>query len=184
MEKMIPGLISVIIPTYNRRDMLLQAIEGIRSQDFPDVEILVVDDGSSDGTEAAMTAPDAAVRYLRNETNRGPGYSRRRGFLEARGEFLVFSDDDDYYTNPRFFSEAVRVLSGDAGGRLAFVSANAKILYVDENRFRDSPLPGEGLFSGSRFPPSPPFSGVRPWRREGLRTASRRTTEPSISGRC
>ena len=86
MSETIPGMISVIIPTYNRRGMLLELLDTIRAQDYPSVEILVVDDGSSDGTSAAMEK--LPVRYFRNERNSGPGFSRKRGFQEARGEYV------------------------------------------------------------------------------------------------
>ena len=158
MSETIPGMISVIIPTYNRRGMLLELLDTIRAQDYPSVEILVVDDGSSDGTSAAMEK--LPVRYFRNERNSGPGFSRKRGFQEARGEYVVFADDDDYYTDPTFYSRAADVLRADKTREIAFVAANARIQYVDRGTFAEAPLPVEGRFSAKEYLSG--FSGKYP----------------------
>lgn len=71
MSAIVPGMISVIVPTYNRLGMLRALLETVYEQENCAVEILVVDDGSTDGTEAAMNAEDGRVLYLRNERNSG-----------------------------------------------------------------------------------------------------------------
>ena len=92
--------LSVVIPAYNESLRLGKSLEKIRrymkSKDFPS-ELIVVDDGSVDGTpdllrEAATRF--AAMRVVRNDPNRGKGFSVRRGVLEARGEFVLFTDAD------------------------------------------------------------------------------------------
>ena len=122
-----------------------------------------------------MTASDAGVRYFRNERNSGPGFSRKRGFSEARGEYLVFADDDDYYTDPSFFSRAADALRTDEVHALSFVAANARILYADTNRLEDAPLPMEGripaadyLAGFSREYPKPLSTFPAVFRREAL----------------
>ena len=151
MSAIVPGMISVIVPTYNRLGMLRALLETVYEQENCAVEILVVDDGSTDGTEAAMNAEDGRVLYLRNERNSGPGFSRRRGFLASRGEYVVFADDDDYYTDPSFFSRAVKTLRDDADHCLAFAAANARILYEDTGELRDAPLPMRGRIGAAEY---------------------------------
>jgi dolichyl-phosphate beta-glucosyltransferase len=92
--------LSVVIPAYNEELRIGQTLSVIRTylrqQPFA-AEILVVDDGSQDGTAATVRAFDAAlppIRLLRNGRNRGKGFSVRRGFLHADGEYLLFSDAD------------------------------------------------------------------------------------------
>ena len=151
MSERVRGLISVIVPTYDRLSMLRELLSSIREQDYPAVEILVVDDGSSDGTREAMGAPDSGVRYFRNERNSGPGFSRLRGFREAKGEYLVFADDDDYYTDPSFFRRAAEVMQRDTAGEIAFTAANARIFYADTGSWGEAPLPMEGRVSAADY---------------------------------
>lgn len=87
-------LISVIIPTYNRRGYIVESVESVLRQSFSDFEILVVDDGSIDGTEEAVRPYADRIRYLRQE-NRGAAAARNRGIREALGRYIAFMDSDD-----------------------------------------------------------------------------------------
>lgn len=95
-----PSRISVIVPAYNecvRLPTTLNALAAYAQKANRSLEILVVDDGSTDGTpEIAQqfTAPNVEVRVLVNDTNRGKGYSVRRGMLEGEGDVLLLSDAD------------------------------------------------------------------------------------------
>lgn len=86
--------ISVVIPTYNRAHFLVGAIESVFSQTHPAQEIIVVDDGSTDGTMAVVKKYNGRVRYLLQQ-NKGPAAARNRGIREAQGEFIAFLDSDD-----------------------------------------------------------------------------------------
>ena len=92
---MIPR-VSVVIPTYNRADYLPAAIESVQRQTLHDVEMIVVDDGSTDGTEALMAAPPANVRYVKLPHG-GLAHARNAGMRLARGEYVAFLDSDDLY---------------------------------------------------------------------------------------
>ncbi|WP_404379856.1 glycosyltransferase family 2 protein [Caenispirillum salinarum] len=88
--------VSVVVPTFNRPDLLTRCLTSIVSQDVSDMEVLVVDDGQSAATAAAVAAfGDARLRYLRQPENGGPARARNRGMAEARGAFIAFLDDDD-----------------------------------------------------------------------------------------
>ncbi len=92
--------VSVVIPTRNRCARLLQAIASARSQTGVDLEIIVVDDASTDGTQKAMSAlchEEPRLRYLRNEIPLGGGGARNAGVELAQGEFVAFLDDDDRF---------------------------------------------------------------------------------------
>jgi glycosyltransferase involved in cell wall biosynthesis len=88
--------ISVIIPTYNRAELLQSAITSVLKQTFQDFEIIVVDDASKDNTHAIVKSfDDRRLRYVRHEANRGEAGSRNSGVKESNGPYIAFLDDDD-----------------------------------------------------------------------------------------
>jgi glycosyltransferase involved in cell wall biosynthesis len=86
--------ISVIIPVYNRADLLPVTLRSLLAQSLSADEIIVIDDGSTDGTAEVAESFGSAVRVIRQE-NAGPGAARNRGLREAIGEFIHFFDSDD-----------------------------------------------------------------------------------------
>lgn len=102
---------SVILPTYNRRAYLHQALESVLHQRFGDLEVIVVDDGSTDDTAAGIRAlQDERVVYL-HQPNAGRSAARNRGLAAARGEFVALLDDDDLYL-PKKLVDQVAFLRG------------------------------------------------------------------------
>ncbi|MFZ5997681.1 MAG: glycosyltransferase family 2 protein [Nitrospirota bacterium] len=92
--------VSVIIPAYNAARYVIEAVESVRLQRVRDIEIIVVDDGSTDHT-AELLRPyreRGLVRYFREE-NSGPSTARNRGLAAARGNYISFLDADDYMTD-------------------------------------------------------------------------------------
>jgi glycosyltransferase involved in cell wall biosynthesis len=94
--------ISVVIPAYNRENLILPTLESVRQQSLPAVEVLVVDDCSKDGTmqvmeEYAAGHPDFPLRLIRQERNQGVSAARNRGIREASGEWIAFLDSDDMW---------------------------------------------------------------------------------------
>jgi glycosyltransferase involved in cell wall biosynthesis len=87
--------VSAVIPTFNRRDYVMRAIESVLAQTVPVDEIVVVDDGSTDGTCDAVNARYGSLVRVVRQANGGPSVARRRGILEARGEWIAFLDSDD-----------------------------------------------------------------------------------------
>jgi glycosyltransferase involved in cell wall biosynthesis len=88
-------LFSIVIPTYNRLDLLKEALASVWAQTFTDYELIVVDDGSTDGT-AEWLQGQPRVRMLR-QPNRGPGEARNLGARDAKGEYLACLDSDDLW---------------------------------------------------------------------------------------
>ncbi|HPJ72556.1 MAG TPA: glycosyltransferase [bacterium] len=91
-----PGLVSAVIPCYNAARFLPRAIESVLTQTYRPVEVLLIDDGSTDGTAACADAYQETVRYYRQE-NRGAAAARNLGISLARGEFIAFLDADDVW---------------------------------------------------------------------------------------
>lgn len=88
--------ISVVIPVYNRAATILRAVISALHQTVPPLEVLVVDDGSTDDTVKIVdTIPDQRLRVLRMNSNRGAQSARLRGIAAARGAYIVFLDSDD-----------------------------------------------------------------------------------------
>jgi glycosyltransferase involved in cell wall biosynthesis len=90
--------ISVIIPTYNRPNYLTTAIESVLRQTSPPLEIIIVDDGSSDGTEQIIKTMISAIpiRFMR-QSNQGPSAARNLGVSRAQADWVAFLDDDDLW---------------------------------------------------------------------------------------
>jgi glycosyltransferase involved in cell wall biosynthesis len=89
--------ISVIIPTYNRSGMVKEAISGVLAQTEPNLEVIVVDDGSTDDTRIVVESlADKRVSYF-YKTNAGPASARNFGLSKAKGEYVAFLDHDDLW---------------------------------------------------------------------------------------
>lgn len=114
--------VSVIIPVYNRTGLLRRAVGSVLAQTHQNFEILIVDDASSIDIAAVVDGfADPRVRLLRNDENRGGGYSRARGAKEARGDFCAFLDSDDWWMPDKLRRQlaAARTMPG---GRYAVLS--------------------------------------------------------------
>ena len=89
--------VSVVIPTYNRAGTVPRAIESVLGQTFTDIEVVVVDDGSSDDTGKVLAEMfGERIRYFA-QVNQGASIARNRGIEEARGEWIAFLDSDDLW---------------------------------------------------------------------------------------
>lgn len=105
--------VSVAIPCFNGRQYIRAAIESALSQTVADIEVVVVDDGSTDGSaEIVQAIDDPRIRYLWQD-NRGLAATRNRLIREARGEYVAFLDQDDYW-HPEKLERQLAIFGADA----------------------------------------------------------------------
>jgi glycosyltransferase involved in cell wall biosynthesis len=93
---MMGPLFSVVIPTYNRARLVCEAIDSVLMQNIADVQIIVIDDGSTDHTVSALARYGSLIQYSYQE-NRGPAAAKNAGIQLAAGEFVSFLDSDDIW---------------------------------------------------------------------------------------
>jgi len=94
--------VSVIIPTYNRAQVVGEAIDSVLSQTYNDLELIVVDDGSQDETRSVVSSYSSQVTYLHQE-HQGVSAARNRGIELARGKYLSFLDSDDLWLKEKLY---------------------------------------------------------------------------------
>ena len=105
-------LVSVIIPTYNRKHVLTKAIQSVINQTYQSLELLIIDDGSTDGTEKAVKEfSDSRIRYFRYECNMGVAAARNVGVKEATGEYIAFLDSDDEWLEKKTAAQITALMN-------------------------------------------------------------------------
>ena len=111
--------ISVIIPAYNAQNTILKTIESVRQQTFEDLEIIVVNDGSTDRTlEIVNTIEDTRIKVF-DYPNGGVATARNRGIEKARGDYIAFLDADDWWTNDKLALQ-LKALTENSQAGLAY----------------------------------------------------------------
>jgi glycosyltransferase involved in cell wall biosynthesis len=130
-------LVSIVVPTYNRAHLLPAAIESLRRQTWADFEIVIVDDGSKDGTAgviAELAARDPRVRGFA-KPNGGIADTLNFGFARTRGKYVTWNSDDNYY-HPRALETMVRHL--EQRPEVAFVYTDARDVDAEGRELRAS----------------------------------------------
>ena len=87
--------VSVVVPTFNRKETLPRALESIQRQTYDDLETIVVDDGSTDGTRALISEQFQSITYIKHKENSGGSAARNTGIQAATGRYIAFLDSDD-----------------------------------------------------------------------------------------
>jgi teichuronic acid biosynthesis glycosyltransferase TuaG len=116
--------ISVVIPTWNRAGMLRSAVDSVLAQSVPPLEVLICDDGSSDGSQELieeLASQDSRVRWLPGKRRGLPAIARNRGIRESKGEWVAFLDSDDQWL-PQKLERQIKALQ-DSGCRAACTNA-------------------------------------------------------------
>ncbi len=109
---------SVVIPTYNRAEKLRRTIGSVLAQSFPDFEVLVMDDGSTDGTKAVVESfDDSRIRYDWASNSGGPATPRNRGIDAATTDWVCFLDADDLW-HPDKLDQVARCIEANPGADL------------------------------------------------------------------
>jgi len=120
---MVDGLVSTIIPVYNRAHLLREAVDSVLAQSYEQIEIIVVDDGSTEPSmanslEECCRKSEGKVRIVQ-QPNQGPGAARQHGLDHAKGEFVQFLDSDDLLY-PRKFASQVAMLRQHPSADVAY----------------------------------------------------------------
>jgi glycogen(starch) synthase len=151
MDSKEPPSVSVIIPTHNRVDWLPRVLSRIEALDYPDYEIIVVDDGSEDDTDALLKEwTPQGIRSIRHDQPRGPSAARNSGVAIAKGEIVAFIDDDAIPESDwlqQLVSAYTYEKIGAVGGAVYHLgTGHPQSTGVKANRFgRDSALTAQGL---------------------------------------
>lgn len=104
---MMPSVVSCIVPVFNGEAYLREALESILNQSYPALDVIVADDGSTDGSAAIIASFGARVRHLR-QVNAGAPAARNLGLQAARGEFIAFLDADDLWHRDKLTRQMAR----------------------------------------------------------------------------
>ncbi len=116
------GKVSIILPTYNGAKYLQQSIDSCLNQTYKNIELIIVDDGSMDGTpDIIMSYQDERMKCIRHKKNKGLSYALNAGFKKATGEYLTWTSDDNYYAE-----NALEIM-------VALLQTNRKIAFVYSN---------------------------------------------------
>lgn len=135
MTEIVPKLVTTIIPVYNRSEMLQEAVRSVLEQTYRPIEIILVNDGSTDNTAEVldrMAAEYPDLIKVVHKDNGGPGLAREAGRIVARGEYIQYLDSDDWLL-PGKFKIQVKALQDDptcgiAYGITRLVDNNGEIL--------------------------------------------------------
>lgn len=113
-------LVSIIIPTYKRSDMLDRAINSCFTQTYKNIEVIVVDDNNPETEYRSLTekfmkkySKEKNVRYIKRKTNGGGSAARNTGIKESKGEYITFLDDDDEYKKDKIIKQLDYIISND-----------------------------------------------------------------------
>jgi len=123
-------LISIIIPTYNRANLLPRAIKSVLNQTFKNFELIIVDDGSIDNTEQVVRnfqKEDTRIRYIWQENSGAPAKPKNTGIKNAKGKFIAFLDSDDEWLVEKL-GEQIELFEKSNSSNLGFVGCNAVII--------------------------------------------------------
>ncbi len=146
-------LVSIILPTYNGALRIEASILSVLAQAYTNWELLVIDDGSTDGTCAVVSSlaqKDSRIRYIKNETNLGIQKTLNRGIQEAKGEYIARIDDDDVWVDRDKLKQQVAFLVENTdhvlvGTGFIAVNENGKEIFRKYNTTSDKEIRSEIL---------------------------------------
>lgn len=135
------ALITVIIPTCNRYNLLKRAVLSVLYQDFPSIDIIIIDDTEEPSLPQYIDTffQENNIKYIVNTGKHGPSYSRNLGILSSESEYVTFLDDDDIYLPGRLISMYEKIISNDysfiSSGRIFEISNLKKIIFDKNQKF-------------------------------------------------
>jgi glycosyltransferase involved in cell wall biosynthesis len=123
--------ISVIVPTYNRSELLPRAINSILNQTFKDFELIIVDDGSTDNTKKIIekySENDSRIKYIYQENSGGPPRPKNTGIKIAKGNYIAFLDSDDEWLPSKLEEQIKKYIENDKNHNIGLVGCGAIII--------------------------------------------------------
>lgn len=130
-------LVSVIIPTYNRTDYLDLTVHSVLSQNYQNIELIIIDDGTPNTNNEVLCEKFDKVKYIKIENSGGPAKPRNIGIREAKGKYIAFVDDDDLWL-PTKLEKQVVVLENN----LDFGLVHSCCEVIDENGIKRNEIIG------------------------------------------
>lgn len=125
-------LVSVVITTFNRAHVVARCIDSVLTQNYPNLEVIVVDDCSTDETEEYFaTNYLGKIKYVRHENNLGVQYASNTGFCFASGKYVAFIGDDDRWNDPEKLNKQVEVFEQDKQHSLGIVTTDVNVVTSD-----------------------------------------------------
>jgi len=140
-------LVSVVIPTHNRKEMLIRLIKSIKNNTYKKLEIIVVDDASTDGTFEEVKKNFSDVKIIRNEENLLLAASRNIGINNSKGEYIFLIDDDNVVDKKCIF-ELIKIIQNDKIGMVAPLT----LYWKNKNKIRLFGVKRNMVTSVTRFP--------------------------------
>ncbi|MEO0331699.1 MAG: glycosyltransferase, partial [Bacteroidota bacterium] len=129
-------LVSVNITTYNRANFLGRCLDSVLSQSYKNIEVIIVDDASSDNTSEVAEQyrrKDSRVKYFRHERNQGNAYARNTALKNCQGTFVAFMDDDDEWVDTDKLIKQVKIFSDNTDSKLGIVCSGVKVIDAKDN---------------------------------------------------
>ena len=108
-------LVSVIMPSYNTAEYIAESIKSVQTQSYDNLELIIVDDCSTDNTDEVVSAflSDKRIRYLKNSMNSGAAISRNYALCEAKGKWIAFLDSDDLWESEKLKKQITFMKNND-----------------------------------------------------------------------
>ena len=128
-------MVSAIITTHNRKELLKRAIESVLSQTFKDMECIVVDDASTDGTRELCKSYPIQYIYIPKEESKGGNYARNLGIKASSGNYCAFLDDDDYWF-PEKIEKQVALIE-EKQCELVYCGRKSEYIYPNSTIYKD-----------------------------------------------
>ena len=144
--------VSILIPTFNRVDFLPRAVESALKQDYPDIEVIVSDNDSTEGTNDLVNKyiNDGRFKYFRNPENLGMVRNWRKALYEyASGDFFMILSDDDYLVDDGYISKAVKLIKTEHD--IIMVYANCFLCYENSKKKEKLFLPYNMVEDGKKI---------------------------------
>ncbi|MFB0846168.1 glycosyltransferase [Paenibacillus oleatilyticus] len=141
--------VTILITTYNQKEYLKQAIESALKQDYENLEVLVADDCSTDGTDVVMQAytTNKKVRYIRHSSNLGAGNNTKYVFYNyVDSDYVLILNHDDFFIDDSYISKAAELLTENPN--VSFVTANCIIYDVEKNEYKKTNYVEENVING------------------------------------